>query len=162
MCCITQCIETKTGEAVGNVFVQRSAENAFVKPWYESYKWQSCFNCWMTTPWETPTLTTKTIRDSIYKQKRSTQHLIMVLCPFHMGIFNRPLGLLNFCVITLWKLAAQLTGIAICAADTARSILSYQSFKNISFISKLSYMQNNLNFKFNIFSLKCIWHEIFY
>ena len=30
--------------------------------------------------------TKKTIRDSIYEQKRSTQHQIVALCPFHMGI----------------------------------------------------------------------------
>ena len=40
----------------------------------------------MTIPQETPNLSTKTTRDSIYEQKLSTQQQIMALCPFHMGI----------------------------------------------------------------------------
>ena len=46
----------------------------------------SCFCCWMITPRETQTLSTKTLWDLIYEQKLSTHHQIMGLRPFHMGI----------------------------------------------------------------------------
>lgn len=46
---------------------------------------ESCSCCWMATPRETPMLS-KSIRALIYKQKLSTQHQIMALCPFYKDV----------------------------------------------------------------------------
>ena len=56
-------------------------------------------------------------------------------------------------------MAAELIGIAICAIlHTAPLILGYfiLKLKNNSYISKLTFMQNNHNFMFDIFSLSLL------
>ena len=82
----------------------------------------------------------------------------MALCPFiwESLSINRQLDLLHFSAIRLGeKGPLSLQELQFVLLDTDRSIrlLYIKVKKNISYISKLTSMKNNHNFKFNILSL---------